>query len=90
MFSKVQVKSHNVSVDTTRNCVENCLRAMYPNRTKQWRAQFRSRTSSELKDMFEVHGVPYCYINAPFGQMSSGVIYFSDTHARVRVRAGGI
>jgi len=89
-FSKVQVKPHSVSVDTSRNCVENCLRAMYPNRPKQWRAQFRSRTSCELKAMFEMHGVPFVYVNSPYGQMSSGVIYFSDTHARVRVPVGGI
>lgn len=87
-YSKLKLKPFAVSVDTERDCVENCLRLMYPRWPKNKIRQFRRLERHELVHLLREEGVPYKLVDGPFDKIDSNILYISEFHARVKVTAG--
>jgi type VI protein secretion system component VasA len=87
-YSKLKLKPFAISVDTERDCVENCLRLMYPRWPKNKIRQFRRLERHELVHLLREEGVPYKLVDGPFDRIDSNILYISEFHARVKVTAG--
>lgn len=84
-YCTLRVKPFSIAVDTRSNCVEQCLRLMYPRWPKSKLRDYRGREMSELRVMLQSDGVPFRVVEGQFDVMVDDVLHLSRTHARVRV-----